>query len=159
MILDSVQNIERYFSLSSKITEGLKFIQQCSSSIGVGNCKVTDDVTAIVSEYKTSPQFTDRFEAHTNTLDIQFPLIGVEVVKYCPLNTLRQISGYEQERDVTYFGESAINSECMIGNGVFAIFFPLEPHHPGLAFGDIPSVIKKLTIKILFSQKEFYKPY
>ena len=105
-------------------------------------------MAAIVSEYETIACFERGYEAHKHVIDIQYPIIGVERVKWSPLEGMKVNVPYDKEKDRTFYidpSRQGINVD--IGNGVFAIMFPGDAHSPQ-HFLDQAELIKKVTIKV-----------
>ena len=53
MIVDTLDNINQYKSLSANIYKGLKFLAKTDPGIALGIHVIDENVTAIVSEYET----------------------------------------------------------------------------------------------------------
>ena len=60
MIVDTLDNIELYKSLSPDIYAGLKFLISAKSSLELGVYPINENVKAIVSAYETVEEFTIR---------------------------------------------------------------------------------------------------
>jgi YhcH/YjgK/YiaL family protein len=148
MIIDTIKNIEIYKELSSDIYAGLKFIANSTSDIKLGTHRVNNNVIAIVSEYETIESFERGFEAHKHVIDIQYPIIGLERVKWSPIEGMDVNIPYDEIKDRTFFKNPHINSTHVdIGNGIFAIMFPGDGHGPQHYITQ-PELIKKITIKV-----------
>ena len=148
MIIDTIKNIEIYKELSSDIYEGLKFIVNSNSDIKLGIHRVNNNVIAIVSEYETIESFERGFEAHKHVIDIQYPIIGLERVKWSPIESMNVNIAYDKLKDRTFFKDPSKQATHVdIGNGVFAIMFPEDGHGPQHKVGK-KEVIKKITIKV-----------
>jgi YhcH/YjgK/YiaL family protein len=148
MIIDTIKNIEIYKELSSNIYEGLKFIANSNSDIKLGIHRLNNNVIAIVSEYETIKSFERGFEAHKNVIDIQYPIIGVERVKWSPIEDMDVNIPYDKSKDRTFFKNPHINSTHVdIGKGIFAIMFPNDGHGPQ-HYVTQPELIKKITVKV-----------
>jgi biofilm protein TabA len=148
MILDTLDNIDQYKSLSADIFRGLKFLAEADPGIALGFHVIDENVAAIVSEYETIACFERGYEAHKHVIDIQYPIIGVERVKWSPLEGMKVNVPYDKEKDRTFYidpSRQGINVD--IGNGVFAIMFPGDAHSPQ-HFLDQAELIKKVTIKV-----------
>jgi biofilm protein TabA len=149
MILDSIFNINNYKNISSDIYAGLVFLKNASADIEVGEYKINDKVKAIVSEYDTIKVFERGYEAHKHVIDIQFPIRGVERVKWSPIEGMDINIPYDANRDRTFFKNPAKQGTHVdIGNGIFAIMFPEDGHSPQHKIGK-PELIKKITVKVL----------
>ena len=148
MVIDKLDNIDIYKGLSNDIYEGLKFIKTANKNIEVGNYFINERVKAIVSEYETIENFTRGYEAHLHVIDIQYPIIGLERIKWSPINEMKVNIPYEAENDRTFYKEPHNQGTHVdIGNGFFAIMFPNDGHSPQ-HFINKAEVIKKITIKV-----------
>ena len=148
MIIDTIKNIEIYKELSSDIYSGLKFIANSTPDIKLGTHRLSNNVIAIVSEYETIENFERGYEAHKHVIDIQYPIIGMERVKWSPIDNMKVNIPYDIEKDRTFFmNSSPQGTHSDIGNGVFAIMFPEDGHSPQ-HYITLPELIKKITIKV-----------
>lgn len=148
MILDTLDNVEFYSSISANIYAGLQFIKQAEEGIALGIHEINPNVRAIVSEYGTVEHFVRGYEAHKHVIDIQYPIIGVELVKWSPIKDMDVSIPYEAGKDRTfYMNPSPQRTDVKIGLGVFAIMFPSDGHSPQ-HYIEKPQQIKKITIKI-----------
>ena len=148
MILDSLKNIDIYKGISQDIYAGLQFLQAATPDIALGEYPVNDNVKAIVSEYETVESFTRGYEAHLHVIDIQYPVRGMERVKWSNLEGMNVNIPYDEKKDRTFYKDpSPQGTHVDIGNGIFAIMFPEDGHSPQ-HYIDKPELIKKITIKI-----------
>ncbi|MFH1728556.1 MAG: YhcH/YjgK/YiaL family protein [Pseudomonadota bacterium] len=147
MIVDSLKNIELYKNISADIVKGLEFLKETKDDIELGEYQITQNVKAIVSEYKTKEIFERGFEAHKRAIDIQYPICGQERVKWSPIDKMDVNIEYDHDKDRTFFKNPSQNTVVDIGNQIFAIFFPDDGHSPQ-HFIKEPSLIKKITIKV-----------
>jgi len=155
MIADSLKNIEFYKGFSKDIYWGLKFISQADEGIKLGTYHINENVNAIVSEYATVACFERGFEAHRHVIDIQYPIVGQERIKWSPLLDLEINTTYDSEKDRTfYLNKSSGGLNIDIGNGIFAIMFPADGHSPQHFIGK-SELIKKITVKVKIQQTQF----
>jgi len=149
MIVDTLDNIELYKSLSPDIYAGLKFLISAKSSIELGVYTINENVKAIVSAYETVEKFTRGYEAHKHVIDIQYPIIGLERIKWSPIKYMEVNIPYELEHDRTFYkNPSSQGTHVDIGNGIFTIMFPSDGHGPQHKVNE-SEMIKKITIKVL----------
>lgn len=94
MIYDGLENINTYVNLSDDIRLGLLFLQKVSSEIENGVYELSPNVRAIVSEYYSTKENKNGYEAHKEFIDIQYVIKGEELVRYMPLERLREIRLY-----------------------------------------------------------------
>lgn len=148
MIIDSIKNLEVYKGVSEDIYAGLIFLKQAEPDIVVGEYYINKNVKAIVSEYNTVPVFERGYEAHKNVIDIQFPIRGLERVKWSPIEGMDINIPYDEKKDRTFFkNPSKQGTHVDIGNGIFAIMFPEDGHSPQHLV-EKAEFIKKITIKV-----------
>lgn len=148
MIVDSIKNIEVYKNISEDIYAGLKYIKDVDPEIELGTYTVNENVKAIVSEYETIENFERGYEAHKHVIDIQYPLKGLERVKWSPIDGMEINIPYDAEKDRTFYkSPHKQGTHVDIGDGIFAIMFPEDGHGPQHYVGK-PELIKKLTIKV-----------
>jgi len=148
MIIDSLNNIEIYKGLSDDIYDGLKFLQQATPDIKVGEYAISNKVKAIVSEYNTVELFERGYESHKHVIDIQYPIRGLERVKWSPVDQMEINIPYDSVKDRTFFKSPSVQGTHIdIGNGIFAIMFPRDGHSPQHYIGK-SEFIKKVTIKV-----------
>jgi YhcH/YjgK/YiaL family protein len=151
MILGTLNNIDTYKTLSPDIYAGLQFLQNAQPDIALGTYPISENVKAIVSEYETVANFERGYEAHQHVIDIQYPVIGLERVKWSPIEGMNVNIPYDEAKDRTFLKDpSPRGTHVDIGEGIFAIMFPEDGHGPQ-HFIDKPQLIKKITIKIAIS--------
>mgnify|MGYP000170852556 CR=1 FL=1 len=148
MVVDTLRNINLYKGLSPDIYAGLQFLANADENIELGVYPINDNVKAIVSSYETVDEFIRGYEAHKHVIDIQYPIIGLERVKWSPIEGMNVNIPYDKYKDRTFFKDpSSQGTYVDIGNGIFAIMFPEDGHGPQHKVDKI-EVIKKITIKI-----------
>lgn len=148
MIVDQLKNIETYKGISSDIYAGLQFIAKATLDIAIGTYPINDNVKAIVSEYETIECFDRGYEAHKHVIDIQYPIRGVERVKWSPIEGMDINIPYEEDKDRTFYKNPSTQATHVdIGNGIFAIMFPQDGHSPQ-HYVEKSELIKKITIKV-----------
>jgi biofilm protein TabA len=148
MILDTLDNIELYKSLSPDIYVGLMYLKNINSNIECGVYPVNENVKVIISEYETIAVFERGYEAHKHVIDIQLPLRGLERVKWSPIGNMNVNIPYEVDNDRTFYKDPiSQGTHVDIGNGIFVIMFPEDGHSPQ-HFVTKPQKIKKATVKV-----------
>lgn len=148
MIVDTLTNIEQYKDIFPDIYMGLKYLSLSKPEINLGIYYINEKVKAIVSEYETVESFERGYEAHHNVIDIQYPIIGLERIKWSPINDMIINSPYDVDKDRAFYRDPSIQGTHVdIGNGIFAIMFPNDGHSPQ-HYIHKPELIKKITIKV-----------
>lgn len=147
MIADRLENLDIYKDISPDIYAGLMFLKNAKPDIRIGEYKITEKAKAIVSEYETIAEFERGYESHKHVIDIQYPIIGRERVKWSPISNMDVNIPYDEKRDRTFYKNPTQQSFIDIGNGVFGIMFPEDGHSPQ-HFVEKPELIKKITVKV-----------
>lgn len=148
MIVDQIKNIEIYKGISPDIYAGLKYLATMKPDVELGTYVVNDRVKVIVSSYSTVECFERGYEAHKHVIDIQFPIVGRERVKWSPIEGMDVNIPYDEVKDRTFYkNPSPYGCEVIIGEGTFAIMFPEDGHSPQHLVGK-SEVIKKVTVKV-----------
>jgi biofilm protein TabA len=136
MIIDTLQNASRYFSVHPLFAKAFSFITETDlPNAADGKSDVADGLKAIFSKAsgKTAAASVAKFECHNQNIDIQLCIDGVETFGWKPReNCILPNGGYNAD---TFF---------QLTNGQFVIFFPEDVHAPMIGEGEI----KKLVIKI-----------
>jgi len=148
MIVDQIKNIDIYKGVSSDIYAGLQFLQIATPDINLGTYSINEKVKALVTEYETIENFERGYEAHKHVIDIQFPIIGLERVKWSPIENMNVNIPYDEAKDRTFYKDPSLQGTHIdIGSGIFAIMFPEDGHAPQHYINQ-PELIKKITIKV-----------
>lgn len=148
MILDTINNIELYRNISPDIYAGLLFIKNIDPEISLGTYTINSKVKAIVSEYETKEEFIRGYESHKHVIDIQYPVKGIERVKWSPIKGMNINIPYDEAADRTFYKDPLPQATYVdIGNGIFAIMFTEDGHSPQ-HFVEKPELIKKVTVKV-----------
>lgn len=147
MIADNLKNIHIYKGISEDIYAALVFLRDAKPDIELGEYPVNSNVKALVSEYMTKEVFERGYEAHKHVIDIQYPIIGLERVKWSPLPGMSVNIEYDEAKDRGFYLSPSQETYVDVGNGIFAIFFPEDAHGPQ-HYVVKPEMIKKITMKV-----------
>ena len=148
MIIDTIQNSSRYFSVHPLFARAFEYIQKTDlNTIEPGKYEIDgDNLKAIYSNKKgmTAAESIARFECHNKHIDIQLCIHGKEQIGWKPREKcITENGGYNTEKDVQFYSDVP-DMYFQLTNGQFAIFFPEDVHAPMI--GD--NEIKKLVIKV-----------
>ena len=147
MIIDTVQNAAKYFSVHPLFEKAFEFIGQTDLvNAADGKSAIAEGLKAIFSNApgKTKEASLSKFECHDKNIDIQLCINGVETIGWKPREKCIKPNGeYNTEKDVQLYHDDA-DTFFQLTNGQFAIFFPEDVHAPMIGEGQI----KKLVIKV-----------
>ncbi|MCI0498845.1 MAG: YhcH/YjgK/YiaL family protein [Planctomycetales bacterium] len=149
MIVDQLDNVSLYGGLGRRIAAGLAMLNEDSArKAAPGRYEAEGkDLFYIVDEYQTKPFEEGRPEIHRKYLDIQYIISGTECIGYAPLEGLQEQTPYDDEKDIAFYKYAPAMSRLVLKPGMFAIFWPNEPHMPGRSAGKAET-IKKIVVKI-----------
>ena len=148
MIIDTIQNSSRYFSVHPLFAKAFEYIQKTNlDTIEPGKYEIDgDNLKAIFSNKKgmTAAESIAKFECHNKHIDIQLCIHGNEQIGWKPREKCITENGvYNAEKDVQFYSDTP-DMYFQLTDGQFAIFFPEDVHAPMI--GD--AEIKKLVIKV-----------
>ena len=95
----------------------------------------------------TKPAAEKKFELHRDYIDIQYIVSGSEIMGNESLDKLTPADEYKPDVQKLYLNDEY--DKIKLSAGEFAVFFPYEPHAPGIAVDDIPCDVKKIVVKVL----------
>ncbi len=148
MILDHLSHIERYHGLSENFLKAVAFLQNTDVfALPLGEFEIDGrSVYGFVKETALAKENT-RWEAHEKYADIQLILGGAERIGYVPYTSQPVAEPYSEEKDIAFFSESGLGTECILHSGDFMIFLPGELHRPDCPVSGAP-VARKMVIKV-----------
>ncbi len=147
MILDRIENRERYYPLGEDIRQALEYFASVRPDAPLEKANVLLNggrVLVKIRPMTTKPEADCPFEAHRDYLDIHFVAYGAEKIGYADLSTMRVVS-YDEEKDAC-----AVEGEgefLTLGQGSFMITFPNDAHAP-CGMTDKPGPLGKMIAKI-----------
>ena len=146
MVIDTIENLEKYVSLNPLFKDVVEFIKSNRLDyLEVGKHAIKGaDLFVNIQMAKGKSKDIALLETHKKMIDIQIPLSAPETYGYTPLCDLPEAE-YNEEKDITkYAGEANTYVTCKPGE--FAIFFPQDGHAPCIS-GE--AEIKKAIFKVL----------
>lgn len=145
MIVDTLDNLEKYISLNPLLAEVVKFLKENDlNQLQDGKHLIHGDdlfVNVATAHAKTVDETV--FETHKQMIDIQIPLDNEETYGYLPLENLPEAE-YNAEKDITKYPGAVASSYITCQPGEFALFAPQDGHQPCLGTGDIHKAIFKI---------------
>lgn len=145
MVIDTLDNLEKYVSLNPLFTEVVKFINENDlTKLETGKHPIQGDeffVNIAVAHGKTEEEAT--IEAHRQMIDIQIPMNTEETYGYSPVKDLPEVE-YNEAKDCTLYPGVKAQTLVTCKPGQFAIFFPQDGHQPCIGKGDIHKAIFKV---------------
>ncbi|MEP6700576.1 MAG: YhcH/YjgK/YiaL family protein [Bacteroidota bacterium] len=148
MIVDTIDNANKYFSIHPLFTKAFEYINNTDLiHTEPGKYEIdSDNLKAIFSDKTgiTAESSVAKFECHNNHIDIQLCISGIETIGWKPREKCKTEKGsYNPDKDVQLYDERP-DMYFRLTDGQFAIFFPEDVHAPMIG----EAMIKKLVIKI-----------
>ena len=149
MILDHLDNIEKYASLHPLFAQAIAYIKSTDlNNIEIGKYDIADGLKAIFSDKNgvTAAESDAKFECHNKNIDIQICIRGKETIGWKSRGTCIHPKGeYNPEKDVSFYAD-APDMYFGLTNNQFVIFYPEDVHSPMINVND--QAIRKLVIKV-----------
>lgn len=145
MIIDSLKNAKKYYSVHPLFEQAFEWIQsQDLANLEVSKWEIAEGLKAGSSDKEAYTTETAKFECHNNWLDIQVALAPKETFGYSERSRVSDPAGeYNAEKDVIFWKDKP-DTYFDLQFGQFAVFFPEDVHAPQIGEG----MIKKLVVKI-----------
>ncbi|MBC7508809.1 MAG: YhcH/YjgK/YiaL family protein [Ferruginibacter sp.] len=150
MIIDSIDNAQKYFTVHPLFEKAFAFINSVElANVAPGIYQIDrDNIIAIFSHNKgmSTVESINEFECHHQHIDIQLCIRGKERFGWKPSSSCVAPKGeYDPEKDVLFYGDEP-GTYFELTDGQFVIFFPEDVHAPMIAVDD--NKIQKLVIKV-----------
>ena len=123
-------------------------------SMGCGQYKkieIASDIFAIEQSYYTKKLADSLFESHVKYVDMQFLVLGSEIIEVAHIDTLEIESEYNKEGDYSLYKANPNSSKIIMQGGDLSIFFPMDGHMPGMQSGEDPQQVFKTVVKVPLS--------
>jgi YhcH/YjgK/YiaL family protein len=149
MIIDTLANASKYFSLHPSFAKAFDYINQNNvATLADGIYETPEGLKVIVNTGmgKTAQASLAKFECHDKNIDIQLCVKGLESMAWKPREKCLTPNGeYNPDKDVRFFSD-APDMSFQLTDGQFAVFFPEDVHAPMIGDGEIKKVVIKVKI-------------
>ena len=149
MIIDTLANASKYFSLHPSFAKAFDYINQNNvATLADGIYETPEGLKVIVNTGmgKTAEASLAKFECHDKNIDIQLCVKGLETMAWKPREKCQTPNGdYNPDKDVRFFSD-APDTSFQLTAGQFAVFFPEDVHAPMIGDGEIKKVVIKVKI-------------
>ncbi len=146
MVLDRIENFEKYLSLNPNFVKAMEFLQNSNlQDLPLGRNEICGDlIFANVVEAKSKSKSEAPIEIHRKYIDVHVPLSGDELIGYTPLAELPYAEFVEADDAALYPLSLSARDYFNVRRGEFAIFFPQDGHAPAIT----PTPLKKIILKV-----------
>lgn len=145
MIVDNIENCEKYYSLNNGIKLAFEFFKSHNlKDFEAGSYNIDgDNLYVNINEYETKE--VQKLEAHRKYIDIQIMLNGEEFMGYTNIKNTKPSVPYDNGKDLIFLqGET---DKILATTDNFFIFFPEDAHQPSLCAKN-PNKVKKAVFKV-----------
>lgn len=149
MIIDTLANASKYFSLHPSFAKAFDYINQNDVATLADGIYETPEGLKVIANTgmgKTVEASLAKFECHDKNIDIQLCVKGLETMAWKPREKCLTPNGdYNPDKDVRFFSD-APDMSFQLTDGQFTIFFPEDVHAPMIGDGEIKKVVIKVKI-------------
>jgi YhcH/YjgK/YiaL family protein len=150
MIVDVLENADRYLALGRWFKEGFSFLMRSDlKELSPGRHDIYyDRVYAIVENTIGRKRENAQLEAHEKHIDIQLVVSGTDTMGWKLKSTCQKVSRkYDPGDDLQFFADEP-DVWLPVSAGTFVIFHPEDAHMPLIS----PDKLQKVVIKIAVDQ-------
>lgn len=148
MIVDSIENLEKYAGLNPLFPKAIAYIQSLDlKKLEIEKKEIEGkDLFVMVGDSTLKKNGEPKLEAHNQYIDIQIPISKPESFGWSPRTEMKTpIGTFDETKDIQFFEDDySILFELKPGN--FVIFFPQDAHAPCIGEGSVLKIIVKVKI-------------
>lgn len=149
MIVDSLQNAEKYFGMHPLFSKAFRFLAENDlMTLNEGTLELEEGLKLIVSQKygKTKEESLQKFECHDSNIDIQVCVRGNETIGWKPREKcIHPKNDYDAVKDVTFYNDEP-DMYFQLNDGQFVIFYPEDVHAPMIGDSEIRKIVFKVKI-------------
>lgn len=149
MILDSIENADKYYSLNPRLKVAFEFLKNCNPKLlKEGRNEIQgDEVFVNVMDLDLKPRYEALLEVHHQYLDIQVLVsAGKEEFGWSEAAKVKKSKApYSAEKDIEFFTDEP-QTYYTLREGEFTILMPQDAHAPMLGQGHVRKMIFKVLI-------------
>jgi len=146
MILDILENSDRYISLHKGFSKAFEFLKRADlKELPIGTYEIDSNlIYAMISIEQGRTVEKAKLETHERHIDIQFVISGIDTMGWRAKKSCTNASDdYSQNNDVQFFEDAPISFIATKSNS-FTIFFPEDAHMPLISDDEIHKVVIKV---------------
>ena len=150
MIVDNLSNSKMYYGLSNKFEKAFDFIKKVEEeNLPVGKYEIDGtELYGLVQEYTSKIGEQGKLEGHRRYIDIQYIISGVEIIEVIDISKAKANTEYNDIKDIEFYDNNEKAGKIVLEAGEYAILYPNDIHKPGMTFGEKPTTVKKIVVKV-----------
>lgn len=148
MILDTLENADRYAGLQDGFRQAFAFLRGAARDCpSVGRVEIDGDrLFAVVSDGPGRKREAGQLEVHARYIDIQYVVSGTDEMGWKGAGKLASPSTpLDPEKDVAFYPD-APDAWIPVPAGSFAVFFPEDAHLPLVSEANIRKIVVKVVV-------------
>ena len=148
MVLDVLENAQKYLTINEGFTKAFEFLSRPElEKLSNGKYEIDGDrVYAMVSREQGRRKEDAQLEVHNKYIDIQMVLDGTDDMGWKPKSLCRKpTAAYDPNEDIQFFADET-DVWLPVRRGVFVIFFPEDAHLPLISSGMLHKIVVKVAI-------------
>jgi len=148
MILDTLENADRYASLHPNFARAFAFLRRTDlADLPVGRVEIDGDALfAFIAMGHGRKPDEGQIETHDNYIDIQFVIEGTDSIGWKARTDLGAPNAASRPADDVAFYDDAPTAWSPIKPGTFGVYFPEDGHLPMISDGHLHKAIVKVAI-------------
>ena len=147
MILDRLENADRYAGMHASFAKAFAFLRQPSLAAMADGKHVIDGerLMVIMGKEPGKGERGTKLESHRKYIDIQYTLSGIERIGWKPAKECRVSTPHDDARDVAFYGDAS-ESWVTVQAGTFVVFYPEDAHAPLAGDGTPHKAVVKVAV-------------
>ncbi len=147
MILDTIENADKYYSISNGMKKAFQFLKNVDVKSLEGRTDIDGDrVYAVVIKSEGSGHAGAQLETHKRYIDIQFGVAGINEFGWKPATECVTVTKpFDDVDDYGFFGEEP-DVWIPVKPGQYAVFFPDDAHTPKGGSGALHKILVKVAV-------------
>ncbi len=147
MILDCLENADKYYALNPGFKAAFEFLRNSDIEALEGRIDIDGDrVYAMVIKAEGQGHSGAQLEIHKKYIDIQFGVGGINEFGWKPARECLTVAKpFDADDDYGFFGEEP-DVWIPVKPGQYAIFFPEDGHTPKGGSGLLHKVLIKVAV-------------
>lgn len=150
MVLDRIEEQERYYSLHPLLEDAFAFLAE-ASTLAPGRYDIAEGAYANVDEGETTPLDAKPMEAHKRYIDLHYCLAGSERMAWAHVQETEVTNEYDEDSDLYFV--SGPSTSLTIKPGTFYIMYPSDAHKAG-CHNEFVKTYKKVVVKLPVMEEE-----
>jgi YhcH/YjgK/YiaL family protein len=147
MILDKLENADRYFSLHPAFAKAFQWLRaQAPGGLPAGRAEISGDrLYASVMRESGRGQAAAKLETHRRYMDIQYLADGSDLMGWAHTGPGLKSLGYDSAKDLEFY-TCRPATWIPVPAGHFAIFFPEDAHAPMAGTEEMVKIVVKVAV-------------